>query len=171
MTLRSSLALLAALALSGCGLFGGAAAPAVVADDPGPAPEAALPPGPAALSLVGAADMNAGGNAARVYLYPLSSDATFLATPVQAFWDDPEGVLADDLAGAVRDATVRPGASATLDGLSLDGAPYLGVAADLRAPDGDGWRAVLPAADVRGRVVRVDVEAGRVRVTSVPPAE
>ena len=150
--------LLLTLALGGCGLFGGGAAPGPV--------EPALPPGPSAFTLVGAADMNAGGNAARVYLYPLTSDATFLATPVQVFWEDPEGALGADLGGPVRDATVRPGSTDTLEEVTLAGAAFLGIAADLRTPGGDGWRAVLPASQVRGRAVRVTVTDGGIVVTS-----
>ena len=110
--------------------------------------------------------MNGGGNAARVYLYPLSSEATFLSTPVQAFWGDPEGQLADDLAGTVRDVTVRPGSTSSLEEIDLEGAPFLGIAADLRAPEGDAWRAVLPASDVRGRAIQVRVTEGGIAVRS-----
>lgn len=161
---RLSLLAVLVLAVSGCGLFGGAAAP-----DPEPVPE--LPPGPTAVTIAGEDEMNAGGNAARVYLYPLSSDATFLATPLQAFWDDPEGMLGDDLAGTVRDATVRPGETTAVEELTLDGAPFLGIAADLRVPEGDTWRAILPASDVRGRKIRVTVTEGGLVVTSLAPLE
>ncbi len=161
---RSVLVLLAALAVSGCGLLGGGAEPAPV--EAGPVAPPPLPPGPVSFTLVGAADMNAGGNAARVYLYPLVSDATFLATPIQVFWSDPEGSLGADLGGPIRDATVRPGSTDTLEEVTLDGAPFLGIAADLRTPEGDGWRAVLPASQVRGRSVRVTVTGGTVVVTS-----
>ncbi len=152
---RPLLVLFVVLAVSGCGLLGG-----------GSAPTADAPPGPTSFTLVGDAAMNAGGNAARVYLYPLVSDATFRATPVQVFWDDPEGALGADLGGPVRDATVRPGSTDRLEEVTLAGAPFLGVAADLRAPDGDAWRAVLPASQVRGRAVRVTVTEGGVVVTS-----
>ena len=165
--IRFSFVVALAFALGGCSLLGlgggGTEAGPVVAgtDDPPP-----LPPGPSSMVLVGAADMNAGGNAARVYLYPLVSDATFLATPVQVFWEDPEGALGADLGGPVRDATVRPGSTDSLEEVTLDGAAFLGVAADLRTPEGDGWRAVLPASRVRGRAVRVTVTEGGIVVTS-----
>ena len=163
MTLRPSI-FAAALVLSGCGLFGGSAAPVVVDVPAEEEPE--LPPGPVAFDLVGELEMNGGGNAARVYLYPLSSDATFLSTPVQAFWGDPEGQLADDLAGTVRDATVRPGATSSMEEIDLGGAPFLGIAADLRVPEGDAWRAILPASDVRGRAIQVRVLEGGITVRS-----
>ena len=157
---------LLALLFGGCGLFGGGAVaiPGVTPTAPTADPE--LPPGPTALTLVGQNDMNAGGNSARVVLYPLGSDGAFLATPIQAFWDDPEGVLGDDLTGTVRDATVRPGTSSQLEEVTLDGAPFLGIAADLRMPDGDTWRAVLPASQVRGRTLRIIVSEGGIAVSS-----
>ena len=154
-----SFCLFACLVLTGCGLFGGAAPVAEDAE-----PERA--PGPVAVTLVGQADMNGGGNAARLYLYPLGSDATFLATPLRAFWDDPEGALGADLAGSIRDATVRPGSATELEEVTLAGAPFLGIAADLRQPDGDRWRAVLPASQVRGKTLRVTVSEGGIDVVS-----
>ena len=165
--LRFAPLVLVAFLLGGCGLFGGGGVVLPGVTPPSEEPEEPeIPPGPASLTLVGQNDMNAGGNSARVFLYPLGSDGAFLATPIQAFWDDPEGVLGDDLTGTVRDATVRPGTSSELEEVTLDGAPFLGIAADLRAPVGDTWRAVLPASQVRGRVLRVIVSEGGISVRS-----
>lgn len=158
-----ALVVVLALAVGGCGLLGGGGAPVVAGGGDAPV---ALPPGPTSLTLIGETEMNAGGNAARVYLYPLVSDATFRSTPVQVFWDDPEGALGADLGGPVRDATVRPGSTDGLEEVTLEGAPFLGIAADLRTPSGDAWRAVLPASQVRGRAVRVTVTEGGIVVTS-----
>jgi type VI secretion system VasD/TssJ family lipoprotein len=110
--------------------------------------------------------MNAGGNSARVYFYALVSDATFLATPVQAFWDDPQGVLGSDLVGPPRDATVRPGETSIVEELAIGNAAFLGVAADLRAPSGGSWRAVLPASQVRGQTLQVVVTEGGLTLTT-----
>lgn len=162
--LRVAPLVLVAFLLGGCGLLGGGGPNIVLPNGTPEEPE--LPPGPTSLTLIGQDDMNAGGNSARVFLYPLGSDGAFLATPIQAFWDDPESVLGDDLTGTVRDATVRPGASSQLEEVTLDGAPFLGIAADLRTPEGDTWRAVLPASQVRGRVLRVTVTEGGIVVRS-----
>ena len=153
---------LSGFALSGCGLFGGGRA----ADTPpGAGPEApAGPTGPATVELSGTATMNAGGNAARVFLYPLSSDATFLSTPAQVFWDDPAAALGSDVVGVMRDATVRPGDTATLGDVALGAAAFLGIAVDLRAPEGTSWRAVVPAASVRGQTLTVTVDEKGLRV-------
>ena len=156
------LPLLLALAVSGCGLFGGSRAP-----EPGPGePEPDEPVRPTTVEIAGTGTMNAGGNAARVYLYALASEATFLSTPVQVFWNDPEGTLGSDIVGASRDATARPGGTVVLEDLVLGDAAFLGVAADLRTPVGTTWRAVIPASEVRGHTVRVTVTEGGLTVTS-----
>lgn len=160
-SIRTFVFLLAlSLAGSGCGLLGGGKAPV---DDPD-LPEG--PSGPATVQLSGVSNMNAGGNSARVYFYALVSDATFLATPVQAFWDDPEGVLGSDLVSPPRDATVRPDGSVILEELNIGNAAFLGVAADLRTPTGGSWRAVLPASQVRGQTIQVVVNEGGLTVRS-----
>lgn len=159
---RACFAALLLVAVSGCGLFGGSRSPA---GDPDAPPEPEGPSGPATVQLSGTADMNAGGNAARVYVYPLVSDATFLSTPVQVFWDDPAAALGADLAGATRDVTVRPGEAAALADVAIGEAAFLGIAADLRRPEGGAWRAVVPAAQARGRTLVVQVTEGGLRVT------
>lgn len=151
-----------ALASSGCGLFGGSRAPeAPGTSGPGSAADTAT-----LIELEGQHTMNAGGNAARVYLYPLSSQSTFLATPVQVFWNDPAATLGSDLVGAARDATVRPDETATLADIALGTAAFLGIAVDLRTPEGTSWRTALPASDVRGKTLRVTVGETGLRVTS-----
>ena len=109
--------------------------------------------------LTGTAMLNAGGNAAIVRLYPLASDARFRQTPQADFWRAGSAVDAD-LAGPVREVLLYPGDEETID-LPLGGAAYLGVAADLRAPDRDAWRAVFPvgAVDKMRLVVTVDSAA------------
>lgn len=155
--LRLSALVLCGLALSGCGLFGKSRAPG-----PGAEPPSRL----VTVELTGTDDMNAGGNAARVYLYPLASDATFLSTPVQVFWDNPAATLGPDLVGTARDATVRPGDTARLDELALGDAAFLGIAVDLRDPVGTSWRTVLPAADVRGKTLSIRVGPGGLQASA-----
>lgn len=163
MTLRLCLAVYLLIG-TGCGLFGGSRA-AQAPPAAGPVvPEG--PSGPATLRFSGTADMNAGGNAARVYVYPLVSDATFLSTPVQVFWDDPGEALGDDLVGTTRDVTVRPDEPATLEGVALGEAAFLGIAADLRRPEGGTWRAVVPASQARGQTLVVRVTEGGLVVST-----
>lgn len=154
---RSALLALLAVGLAACGGSRGAA------------PETPdVPPVPttASFRMDGTADMNAGGNSARVYVYALSSDATFLTTPSQVFWDDPAAALGADLLATLRDATVRPGETASLDDVALGTAAFVGIAADLREPVGSTWRVVLPVASVRGRAVSVTVTEGGLQVTA-----
>lgn len=131
-------------------------------------PDAPSVPTTASFRIDGTADMNAGGNSVRVYVYALSSDATFLTTPAQVFWDDPAAALGADLLSTLRDATVRPGETATLDDVALGTAAFVGIAADLRAPVGSTWRVVLPVASVRGQAVSVTVTEGGLQVGGQP---
>gem|GEM_PF-3172279 len=159
-TSRFRLALLALLAvgLTACGGSRGATTE----------PEAPPVPTTSAFRMSGTADMNAGGNSARVYVYALSSDATFLTTPAQVFWDDPAAALGSDLLATLRDATVRPGETAVLDEVTLGTAAFIGIAADLREPEGSTWRTVLPVASVRGRALTVIVTEGGLMVSGQP---
>lgn len=157
--LRLSLLVVLAAGLTACGGSRGAAP-----DDP----EAPPVPTTASFRLSGTADMNAGGNSARVYVYALSSDATFLTTPAQVFWDDPAAALGPDLLSTLRDATVRPGESAVLDEVAVGTAAFIGIAADLREPVGSTWRTVLPVASVRGRALTVVVTESGLTVSGQP---
>ena len=157
---RFPIVLALVLGLSGCGLFGGSRSDDPATPDAPPARELAT------VEFEGTDTMNAGGNAARVYLYALTSDATFLSTPVQVFWDDPVATLGSDLVGTPRDATVRPDDATTLDDLSIGTAAFLGIAVDLRDPEGTSWRTVLPASEVKGKTLHVTVTENGLQVVS-----
>jgi type VI secretion system VasD/TssJ family lipoprotein len=112
--------------------------------------------------ITGTQALNAGGNAAIVRLYPLASDARFRQTPQSDFWRAGSAVDAD-LAGAVREVLLYPGDEETIE-LALGGAAYLGVAADLRAPERDGWRAVFPVGAVDKQTLAVTVDEASLAV-------
>ena len=152
---RLSLALGLALALSGCGLFGGGAAPAVPTA-PGPQAPPAPVLRPVTLTIVGGAEMNAGGNAAVVKVYPLRGTSMLLGTIVESFWRE-GGSVGDDLAGAPQEVLVYPGESTTITVDLPADTPYLGLAADLRSPEPDAWRTTFEAPAVRGKTVTVTV--------------
>lgn len=154
--LRLSLALALALTLGGCGLFGGGAAPAVPGAPPGAPPAPVLRP--VTLTIVGGADMNAGGNAAVVKVYPLRGTSMLLGTIVESFWRE-GGSVGDDLAGAPQEVLVYPGEATTITVDLPADTPYLGLAADLRSPEPDAWRTTFEAPAVRGRTVTVTVGA------------
>ncbi len=159
MTLRLALLVLLAAGLTACR---GSRESATATPEPPPVAT------DASFRLSGTANMNAGGNAARVYFYALSSDATFLTTPAQVFWEDPAEALGSDLLATLRDATVRPGETAVLDEVALGTAAFVGIAADLREPAGSTWRTVLPVASVRGRALSVIVTEGGLMVSGQP---
>ena len=116
------------------------------------------PAAPATTVVVaGTQALNAGGNAAIVRLYPLASDARFRQTPQADFWRAGSAVDAD-LVGAVREVLLYPGDDETIE-MALGGAAYLGVAADLRAPERDRWRAVFPVGAVDGQTLAVTVDS------------
>jgi type VI secretion system VasD/TssJ family lipoprotein len=126
------LALLAvALALAGCS--GGGATTAPAREVP--------------VALAGAADMNAGGNAAVVRLYQLTGEAPFVLVPLEEFWTDDEAALGRTLVSK-REVLLYPEEVRAVP-LTLDArTTHVGVAADFRAPGLDDWRAVLPAGRV-----------------------
>ena len=153
---RLSLALALAAVLGGCGLFGGGAAPAVPGAPPAPPPAPVLRP--VTLTIVGGTDMNAGGNAAVVKVYPLRGTSMLLGTVVESFWRE-GGSVGDDLAGAPQEVLVYPGESTTITVDLPADTPFLGLAADLRSPEPDAWRTTFEAPAVRGRTVTVTVGA------------
>ena len=111
--------------------------------------------------ISGTSALNAGGNAAIVRLYPLASDARFRQTPQADFWRAGSAVDAD-LAGPVREVLLYPGDEETIE-LALGGAAYLGVAADLRAPERDRWREVFPVGAVDEMRLAVTVDSASVQ--------
>lgn len=153
MTSRTSRALffctllLAVGALAACGR--GAVAP--------PPP----PPEPVMIEVSGSAEMNAGGNAAIVRIYMLASDAAFRRTPIQDFWQDDAAALGSDLMGAKREVLLYPGDRETFQIEPVGDVAFIGIAADLREPDPNGWRVIYPVAELRGQRVSVAIDRDR----------
>ena len=128
------------------------------------------PPPPLAVTVVGEADLNGGGNAAVVRIYQLAGDANFRRTPVQSFWQNDEQALGDELLTGKREVLLFPGVSEAVELRIDDRAQFIGFAADLRDPDPDHWRALFPVSEVRGQAVAVLVGERRlfVRVEPAP---
>lgn len=115
------------------------------------------PPQPLEVALVGTDSLNGGGNAVVVRLYALAGDAAFQQAPVQSFWQDEAAALGSDLLGGAREVTLFPGAREQVQLQPDPRAQFVGIAADLREPARDGWRAVYPVSELRGRRVTVTV--------------
>lgn len=94
------------------------------------------------VAVFGEPEMNDGGNAAVVNVYQLSGDGNFRQTPLSAFWRDDVAALGDELVVSPRTLTVYPSDSKTVEIELVDGATYLGVAANLRNPDRERWRSI-----------------------------
>lgn len=125
-----------------------------------PAPAAPTPLPPASVELRGTAGMNAGGNAAIVRFYVLSSDAAFRRSPLAAFWQDDAAALGSDLLSR-REVLLYPGETESLSIEVPASAAFLGLAADLRDADPNAWRAIFPADEVRGAALRVSIDSTR----------
>ena len=128
------------------------------------APQAPPPPPPLMMTVVGGENLNGGGNAAVLRIYQLSGDANFRRAPVQQFWQNDEQVLGAELVGTKREVLLFPGSSEVVQLDLEDDAEFVAVAADLRAPDQEGWRAIYPADEVRGSAVAVLVGEDRLYV-------
>jgi type VI secretion system VasD/TssJ family lipoprotein len=122
------------------------------------------PPDPTVISLTGTADMNAGGNAAIIRVYMLSSDAAFRRTPIQDFWQDDSAALGADLVGTKREVLLYPGERESMQFVPGADVAFIGFAADLRDPDPNAWRVIRPVDELRGRRVAVTVNSDRVTV-------
>jgi type VI secretion system VasD/TssJ family lipoprotein len=115
------------------------------------------------VAVLGDPDMNRGGNAAVVKVYQLRADGAFQGTPLSSFWQGDAEALGSELVAPPRRLTVYPSASKTLTLEVADEATFLGVAANLRAPDRGHWRAVRRL-DGMGDRVSVLVEQSRIVV-------
>lgn len=124
------------------------------------------PPEPTVIELSGTADMNAGGNAAIVRVYLLTSDAAFRRTPIQDFWQDDAAALGADLVGTKREILLYPGDRESMQLTPGADVAFIGFAADLRNPDPNAWRAIHPVDDLRGRRVAVTVTTDRLAVNA-----
>lgn len=96
------------------------------------------------LDLAGGADMNGGGNAALVRVYQLNDDDAFRTVPLEEFWGAGASQIEPALTAEPRELLIYPEQRQRVE-LSL--APttrYIGVAVDLRSPEGDDWRTIYP---------------------------
>lgn len=131
-------------------------------------PPVATAPPPLRLTFYGTANMNSSGegenaNAAVVRLYGLTSPTNFKDVTPDAFWRDDAAALGEELV-STQQILLYPDQRQELMLDPSDGVQYIGVAADLRRPDPNGWRQVYAVEALRGRTVQVEVGATEVRV-------
>jgi type VI secretion system VasD/TssJ family lipoprotein len=115
----------------------------------------------------GRTDMNSGGNAAVVQVYELSGEGNFLNTSARTFWQG-DGALSGVLVGSPRRNTLYPNETRTFELELADETKFIGVAANLRDPASEEWRALYPVKDVGDRL-SVTVHDSRISVSVEGP--
>lgn len=110
----------------------------------------------------GQADMNSGGNAVVVQVYELTGEGDFLSTSPQSFWQE-NGALASILVGSPRRETLYPNGTTTFELELAEETKFIGVAANLRNPDPEEWRALYPVEEI-GDWLSVTVQGSRISV-------
>lgn len=127
---------------------------------------------PVTVAIAGAPQMNAGGNAAVLLVYQLTDADPFTLVPLEEFWVGDDSALAGTLVSK-REVLLYPEEVRAVPIELDDRTAFVGVAADFRAPSLDGWRAVLPVAQVRSQGLGVMVGDSTLVVTGPagPPAE
>jgi len=111
----------------------------------------------------GQADMNSGGNAAVVQVYELSGEGNFRDLSFRSFWQQ-DGSLGGTLIGTPWKKTVYPNDRKRFELEVADKTKFIGVAANLRNPDSEKWRALYPVEEV-GDWVSVTVHSNRISVS------
>lgn len=108
------------------------------------------------VTVMGSTDLNSGGNAARIYVYELTNDTNFKEVPLESFWENPEAALGNELINS-QQILLYPDRRETIFITPTEEMQYVGVAADLRQPDREGWRQVYSKSEIdkKGLVVQV----------------
>lgn len=115
------------------------------------------------VGLTGQSDMNGGGNAAVVQVYELSGQGNFLDASFRSFWQD-EGAIASVLVRSPRRETLYPDETKNFELELAENTKFIGVAANLRNPEQDTWRALYPVEEV-GDHLSVTVQGNSISVT------
>ena len=109
-------------------------------------------------------DQNQGFNT-DVVIVELTSDATFLRSVTrQEFWQNRTALGGDELKR--EEKRLQPGEVWTI-GKYKPGkeTAFIGIAANLTCPDGEGWRQVRSTDALRGRALQVEIRENRVDVS------
>lgn len=117
------------------------------------------------MTVFGDSDMNNGGNAAVVRIYQLAGDSNFTRASLETFWRDDELALGAELVGPKQEILLYPEQERAIDLDLSDQTRYVGIAADLRAPDPVQWRHIFDAQELQGKLVNVRVGTDRLTVS------
>jgi len=113
------------------------------------------------VTTAGQPDMNSGGNAAVVQVYQLSGEGNFGDLSFRSFWQQ-QGTIAK-LIDAPSKKTVYPNERERFDLEVAEKTKFIGVAANLRNPNSEKWRALYPVEEV-GDWLSVTVHDNRISV-------
>ena len=98
-----------------------------------------------AFTVQGDSQMNNGGHFAIVRVYQLANDTKFSNSEFEAFWQNDEALLAEEMIpGTKQQFSIYPGQPIPHNMEVMDGARFIGFAANLYEPDGDQWRKLYP---------------------------
>lgn len=111
---------------------------------------------PLTVSIAGTPDLNGGGNAAFVHVFQLSDNAAFRIAPHEAFWQSPDQALGASVIAA-NQVQLFPSANEVIRLELASDVRFIGVAANLRDPDRDRWRAVYSVDELIGSELRVTI--------------
>ena len=93
------------------------------------------------MRIAGQSDMNSGGNAAVVRVYQLSGEINFKRTPLSTFWRNDQEALGGELVRQ-KEVLLYPDETKTFELEVAETASHIGIAANLRDPDQEQWRAI-----------------------------
>lgn len=115
-------------------------------------------------ALKGKSDMNNGGNAAVLKVYQLKAEQNFKGVLPSSFWRDDQQALGNTLLGSPKKVTIYPSEAETFELTLADKTKFVGVAANLRDPERDQWRAIEKVKSMGDQVAvtvknkKIDVE-------------
>ena len=104
------------------------------------------------------------GNAANVVFYQLTGTTNFQRAPIETFWRNDREALANELVGSGQQVFLYPGQQKQIALDLSEETRYLGVAANLRAPEPNRWRRALSLQQINGRRVAVQVSSNSLTV-------
>ena len=102
-------------------------------------------------------NLNNGGNACFVCVYQLRNAQNFEMTTIDSFWQEGIKIFESDLVEKVICDTLIPMDRVRIPFLVAEETNYIGVVADFRNPDREGWRQVYKIPSKRPKEIRITV--------------
>jgi type VI secretion system VasD/TssJ family lipoprotein len=115
------------------------------------------------MRIAGQSDMNSGGNGAVVRVYQLSGEINFKRTPLSTFWRNDQEALGGELVRQ-KEVLLYPDETKTFELEVAETASHIGIAANLRDPDQEQWRAIYPVGALEDGTTTATVLANRIEV-------